>query len=190
MAQYTRKAILSAFTDMLRKMPFDKITVSSIVSACEISPNTFYYHFRDIYDLLDTWFLEIKAKHFSGPIEQLDWRESVKSFLQTMKSNADIVYHLYDSLSRDRLERYLFDAQDDLFYPLICSKAAGRNLEEEVLRYISEYVSYAILGFLLKFVWHRMESDIDANVEKIGTMMESNIQWAIQYFEEHPPCNP
>ena len=59
MAQYTQKAILRTFQDMLEKMPFDKITVSAIVSNCEISPNTFYYHYRDIYDLLDTW-LSIK----------------------------------------------------------------------------------------------------------------------------------
>ena len=55
MAQYTQKAIIQTFQDMLRKMPFDKITVSAIVSSCQISSNTFYYHYRDIYDLLDTW---------------------------------------------------------------------------------------------------------------------------------------
>ena len=54
MSQFTQKAIIQTFQDMLEKMPFDKITVSAIVSNCEISSNTFYYHFRDIYDLLDT----------------------------------------------------------------------------------------------------------------------------------------
>ena len=58
MAHFTQKAILQTFQQMLEEMPFDKITVSAIVSRCEISSNTFYYHYRDIYDLLDAWLSE------------------------------------------------------------------------------------------------------------------------------------
>lgn len=184
MAQYTRKAILATLTDMLRKMPLDKITVSAIVSACEISPNTFYYHFRDIYDLLEMWLQEIKKKYLIEPLEQSGWKEATRCFLRVMKDNADIVYHLFDSLSRERMERYVFDGQDDMFYDFVCSKAAGCQLDEETLRYIAEYASYAIIGFILKFVWHRMESDIDTNVDKIGNMIEGSVDWAIKYFAE------
>ena len=51
MALYTQKAILRAFGEMLEEMPFDKITVTALVKRCDISSNTFYYHYRDIYDL-------------------------------------------------------------------------------------------------------------------------------------------
>jgi len=50
MAQYTEKLIFDTFKGMLEEMPFDKITVSSLVRRCGISPNTFYYHFDDIQD--------------------------------------------------------------------------------------------------------------------------------------------
>lgn len=58
MASFTRKAILTTFEDMLQKTKFDKITVSALIAKCGISPNTFYYHFRSIYDLLDAWLHE------------------------------------------------------------------------------------------------------------------------------------
>ena len=50
MANYTQRAIIQTFQDMLKEMPFDKITVSAIVARCDISSNTFYYHYHDIYD--------------------------------------------------------------------------------------------------------------------------------------------
>ena len=53
MALYTKKAIMRTFQQMLEEMPFDKITVSALVRRCEISSNTFYYHYQDIYALLD-----------------------------------------------------------------------------------------------------------------------------------------
>ena len=52
MAIRTNKAIIETFEEMLDEMPFEKITVSSLAKRCEISPNTFYYHYEDIYDLL------------------------------------------------------------------------------------------------------------------------------------------
>ena len=47
MQQFTENAIMEHFEQMLREMPFDKITVTALARHCEISPNTFYYHFSD-----------------------------------------------------------------------------------------------------------------------------------------------
>ena len=53
MALYTKKLIMSTFQEMLEELSFDKITVSALVKRAGISPNTFYYHYQDIYALLD-----------------------------------------------------------------------------------------------------------------------------------------
>ena len=65
MALYTQKTIMRAFGEMLEEMPFDKITVTALVKRCDISSNTFYYHYRDIYDLLDAWF-HLELGRFTG----------------------------------------------------------------------------------------------------------------------------
>ena len=46
MANYTEKAIFRAFEELLEEKPFDKITVSAIVSKSEVSANTFTITFR------------------------------------------------------------------------------------------------------------------------------------------------
>ena len=63
MALYTKKLIMSTFQEMLEELPFDKITVAALVKRAGISPNTFYYHYQDIYALLDVWFRE-RAESF------------------------------------------------------------------------------------------------------------------------------
>ena len=55
MALYTKKLLMSTFQEMLEELPFDRITVAALVKRAGISPNTFYYHYQDIYDLLDVW---------------------------------------------------------------------------------------------------------------------------------------
>ena len=53
MRQTTKEAISEAFCALLSKRTIDKITVKDIVAECGVNRQTFYYHFRDIYDLME-----------------------------------------------------------------------------------------------------------------------------------------
>ncbi len=177
MAQYTKKAILQTFQEMLEKMPFDKITVSAIVAKCEISSNTFYYHFRDIYDLLDVWLLVKKENYTNKVSKESSWQDVTKIMLHDMKEHSNIVYHLFNSLSRERLERSVFESTDDTFYRLVCRETTDVDIPEQELRAVAEYNSYSFLGFFLKFIWKQMDTDIDLKIDKIAFIFENNIQW-------------
>lgn len=54
MAHLTEAAIQDAFLKLLSEQPFDKITVTQLVDECQITRRTFYYHYSDLYELLDT----------------------------------------------------------------------------------------------------------------------------------------
>lgn len=49
----TKRIIANALEEMLRNKSIDKITVSSLIEACGVSRQTFYYHFRDLMDVLE-----------------------------------------------------------------------------------------------------------------------------------------
>ena len=54
MAHLTEAAIQDTFLKLLSEQPFDKITVTQLVDECQITRRTFYYHYSDLYELLDT----------------------------------------------------------------------------------------------------------------------------------------
>ena len=56
MATFTRKAIMQTFLHILKNKSLDRITVKDICEQCEINRNTFYYYFKDIYDVLEAIF--------------------------------------------------------------------------------------------------------------------------------------
>ena len=53
MSQVTKKALAAALKDQLLKKPLHKITINDITEECGINRMTFYYHFKDIYDLVE-----------------------------------------------------------------------------------------------------------------------------------------
>ena len=125
MALYTQKAILRAFGEMLEEMPFDKITVTALVKRCDISSNTFYYHYRDIYDLLDAWF-HLELGRFTG--EGTDWHTSTKAVMRECQAHPAKIYHVFNALSRDRMEQYVFSLTDDTFFRLVQQRTENSGL--------------------------------------------------------------
>ena len=57
MASSTKEALGNALKKMLSVKPIDKITVKDLVEECGVNRQTFYYHFDDVYDLLE-WVFE------------------------------------------------------------------------------------------------------------------------------------
>lgn len=51
--KYTKMVIRDAFLALIKKKPIQKITVADICALAEISRPTFYFHYEDIYALLD-----------------------------------------------------------------------------------------------------------------------------------------
>jgi AcrR family transcriptional regulator len=180
MANYTQKAILQTLEDMLLEMPFDKITVSALVARCGVSSNTFYYHFHDIYDLLDIY-IKKREKDFLKEVENIDdWSERLKVALHRMQDHPKRVYHISDSISREQLERYVFTEIENQFYEHVKERAAGASVSDETLKKIAGFYCYSLLGFFLKFLWGHMSIDIDASVDSLNQIFSDILEYVIQ----------
>lgn len=62
----TKRALSSALKELMQEKPFQKISVADICERCCMNRQSFYYHFKDKYDLLiwifDTDFLSLIRK--------------------------------------------------------------------------------------------------------------------------------
>ena len=49
----TKRALASSLKELMKTKPFSKISVSDICEACDMNRKSFYYHFKDKYDLVN-----------------------------------------------------------------------------------------------------------------------------------------
>ena len=181
MALLTQKAILTTFEEMLEEMPFDKITVSALVKRAGISPNTFYYHYQDIYELLDVWFHTVFDPFVQCDQPDYDWRVSTKAMLRACQAHPRTIYHVFDSLSRDQLEQYVFGMTDDVFSKTIIRYIGTANIPEAEREDITSFCRYAYIGFFLQFLWNHMDADVDEIVDRLGGLFERFVTSAAAY---------
>jgi len=62
-ANITKQALAASLRELMKEVPFDKINVAHICERCGMNRKSFYYHFKDKYDLVnwifDTEFLSL-----------------------------------------------------------------------------------------------------------------------------------
>ena len=49
----TKRTLASALKELMESTPFTKITVSDICAKCNMNRKSFYYHFKDKFDLVN-----------------------------------------------------------------------------------------------------------------------------------------
>ena len=85
MAKFTKRAIMLSLLKLLKQKSVDKVTVKDICDECEINRNTFYYYFKDIYDVLNNIFMEEIEKNL----------EKLEVMVHFMRSTAGLRRYLW-----------------------------------------------------------------------------------------------
>lgn len=65
MSQITKRALAASLKKLLAEKALDRITVTDLTEDCGVNRQTFYYHFRDIYDLVE-WIYTSEASRCAG----------------------------------------------------------------------------------------------------------------------------
>ena len=52
-SQITKKALAEAMKELMSERPMNKINIGDIVERCNMNRQSFYYHFKDKYDLVN-----------------------------------------------------------------------------------------------------------------------------------------
>ena len=165
MARFTEQTILQFFQEMLIEMPFDQIKVSTLTRRCEISPNTFYYHYRDIHDLLDAWLRERVDQELDAIPKSFSWTERLRSILNICKANEKIIFHISDSNARSQLERYVYETSREHVLNAVDERLGDVHISNARRQEIGDSFQVVFLGFFIRFLWSRMEDDIDSSVD-------------------------
>ena len=89
----TRNAMAAAMKALMKEQKLSKISISDICGACGMNRNSFYYHFKDKYDLIN-W---IFYTEFVSNIHL----EEYKDALQLLEDICDYLYQERDFYRSD-----------------------------------------------------------------------------------------
>lgn len=183
MSQVTKRALEQSLKNLLLKKPLSKITISDLTEDCGMNRMTFYYHFKDIYDLVE-WTCLTDAKRALDEKKTYDtWQQGFLQILEAVQANKPFIMNVYHCVHREQVEIYLRPLVEDLILNVVNEEADGLNVREEDKTFIVQAYSYIFIGIMLDWIKEDMKENPQEIVERLNKLIKGSIRASLTRFQ-------
>ena len=154
----TRKLIMDSFIELSGKKEFKDITIKDITTEAMINRATFYYHFEDIYDLLEKVLSEVLLVNLNYDIYEND-ELNEEAFVRIFTAITNFQKSLSNRCHRgyeDTIARIIREQIEIIFYKMLLKQ--NKAEEDEALKITAVLLSWGIYGASVE--WRRNSSKI------------------------------
>lgn len=177
MSQIMKKALADSLKKLLSKRSIDKITVKDITDECGVNRQTFYYHFEDIYNLME-WILSEDTKSYlathAGALD--DWKSSVAIVFNFLHGNRKMIINAYDSINRLQYELLVKNMVKPLIDRKISEYPQSLKISGEKADFLSNFYTWGCVGLTLKWVEEGMPDEYQVHLDNYFIMIDGSIE--------------
>lgn len=181
-SQTTKRALEASLKKLLLQKPLNKITINDITEDCGVNRMTFYYHFKDIYDLVDWIMVEDAAKALEEKPTFDTWSEAYLDILRQVQKNKVLVMNVYRSMSREQVEQYLYKMLDPMLREFLDRGMQGITVQDADKQFIVDFYKYALVGMTLEWIRRDMKEDPVRMTERLNILLHGDFQRALRRF--------
>lgn len=182
MSNITKKVIAKSFVELLEEKPFEKISIGDIAAKAGINRQTFYYHFKDIRDLIEWSLLTIADECIKDNNTFENWKEAYLSILLKIKESNKFYYAL---TLNDEYERYILNYLYKLTYDVVFRVVNAKKNEmkirisDEDLDFITDFYKFPLVGFILDWIRSGLKDDPKAIVDRTSILLQGTLEKAL-----------
>ena len=171
MREDMKSIIADTFSRMLEKEDIDKITVTKLIGECQISRQTFYYHFRDIMDVLEWTFRRSTQEVARQSLQAKDRIGALTEYVTFVRKHRVKLERLLYSRRWVQIENMLTESV--MIYLTEMARGTGKEIAVSVddLEVMLRFYASGMVGVLLQYVWrpHLDAEKLVTQIEKIIT---------------------
>ena len=153
---YTQKVIKDSLISLLKEKDIHKITVTDICREADINRGTFYSHYKDAYDLLDSMESEFFDKAYSYVKDYND--NSLVNVLTHIKDNKDLSTIIFCRQMDSRILNRIF---------FIAGKIDVESMIKENDKVYLDYLLKYSIGGIIAIIQNWLESGLKEEPEVI-----------------------
>ena len=172
MKNLTRQAMADSLRTLLRERPLSRISVRDITEGCHVNRQTFYYHFRDVYDLM-----------FWNRVDKTNLREYTYALFSLFYDNRQMIRNAYDPVNRIQYETLFTEYVYPRVKDYILSHRGERALANEDVDFIASFYTQALSGFLIKWIERGMPDENRVQLDKFCTLVDGGLDHILEKFE-------
>ena len=180
MANFTRMAIQESFIKLLNERPLKQISVIDIVNECGVSRNTFYYHFQDMPELVESIVRQNADRIINEHPRIESIADCVNAVINSWFSNRKAVLHIYKSLNRNIFETYHWKTCEYAVTSYLDTITENIKLSEEDRRILINYMQAVCFGIVMFWLDSNLDENILDDMQRICEIKQGDVQSLIE----------
>lgn len=169
-----KSKIADVLNDMLKHKNLDKITVKELVDTCNISRQSFYYHFRDIMDVVEWYQNQALKQSIERSLEAPTYKEAIKGIIYEAFEHKELILQLLSSQRRSEMELLFLKAVRTYLQELLRAKGSCISCSPEDVETVLSFCSCGLVGILLTNLKQR-NLDVDALADQTCRLLTGEI---------------
>lgn len=182
MSDITKRAMATSLKNLLAKKPLDKVTVTDIVEDCGVNRQTFYYHFKDMGDLVEWTCIEDADKALKDNKTYATWQEGFLSIFNLMKLDKPFIMNIYHSISREQLERYLYKLVYKLTRNVVDELSSSMKVREDDKVFTANFYKCAFVGLVFEWINRDMVDDPQIIIDRLSILIKGSMATALENY--------
>lgn len=170
----TKDALGKALKVLLEKKPLSKISVKDITEYCNISRNTFYYHFKDKYELINWIFYTDMLENVNFFNDPSKLTNSFVNVCKCLYANRKFYLACFQYIGQNSLYEYL----NEFYYELwrinidVRYTESGFKLTETELHLMAKMKAHSLVGIISDWVKDGMHDNYMSYFEQVHAVLE------------------
>ena len=183
MASTTKESLGAALKQMLTVKPIDKITVKDLVEICGVNRQTFYYHFDDVYDLLEWVFEEDANRVLPSEVVYEHWRDDVMMFFKYLADNSVFALNIYNSNSRIYMLRYFKRRLPGCIRSFAIIVSDGKNIDRTDFEFVVEFYANGVVGLISQWLDLGMQLPKEITQDRFLKLLDNSVENMLARFQ-------
>ena len=180
----TKQAMADSLKRYMEVKSLSKITISAICEDCGINRKTFYYHFKDIYDLL-RWTLEQDSLIVVNRMDvMVDYEKIIYTLMDYVDQNRTLLAHAYAAIGENGFERFFSDHFQRVSIEIIESAAQKQKIQipQEYKDFLCCFYSNALYGLLTAWFLDRSRYEKDQFARNIIFTLATSVNALLEAY--------
>ena len=179
-------ALAQSLKKLLSTRKLDKITVKDIAEDCGVNRQTFYYYFRDIYDLLEWNFCDATERLIRSGLDHGDWRSGVKAVTEYLQENRTLVWNAYHSISHESVSEFLKRTLRPHILSAVREEAKGLEWEpcQENVDFVADIFTLTAAGIVMEWIGTQRMEGTEERLNELFTAMDGSVSLMLCNLEK------
>ena len=169
---------MTTLAELLQTKRLDDITVTELVEQCGISRQAFYYHFSDLYGVVD-YGIQILLDEL-GAARPEEWHTAMERALTMLRENRALVLNVYRAYERSYVESHVRRWAAPLVEARTRLAARSYAVTEGQIEFMTDLLTQALASIVLSWVERGMPSSVIERMDDFDILVGGCLDYTLE----------